>query len=944
MTNAKSHSRIVIVSGDVTMDWNLARSSGLQGSGAAWNAEDCTRAYWQRGGAAMLADLIEDVAEQLRKSNQANWQVRPPDFPRKPLQPADPRYHHSYAMWKLFKYGEHPPFDKEKPAWRVDEFLGLDRCLPDVAPAKVNAGRAKTDDAAQADIIVLDDANLGFRDSERLWPKILVSRKQHPWILVKMAQPIAQGPLWNYLHKHFSERLIVVMTVNDLRLSEVQISRELSWERTAQDFAWELVYNPRVNSLSQCAHVVVSFDTAGAILFSQSPAGGTHKCELFFDPKVVEGMWSQKHQGQVIGYTVCLTTGIARQLMVAPKAPDLQQGVQSGLAAMRKLHLEGYGRRGAPVSAANLVFPHEMIATELAQSVSQFAIAEVQDPVRFVAQAASTTEKAAGDGYWTVLQDRYTGTLDQVAEKIVLEGVEGALEGVPVGQFGKLLTVDRREIEAFRSIRTLIAEYCRQSSPKRPLSIAVFGAPGAGKSFGIVEVANSLSQQAPVEKREFNLSQFGAPEEILDALHQVRDVGLSGSIPLVFWDEFDTSFGDQSLGWLRYFLAPMQDGKFQEGQITHPIGRAIFVFAGGTSETMEAFDRGAADKEFKAVKGPDFVSRLKGYVNILGPNPKASASDPYYLIRRAILLRSILERDTPQLFQNGRLEIDSGVLRALLQTKRYKHGVRSMESIIAMSLLADKRRFERSALPAEAQLDLHVEAQDFLALLQKMELKGEYLERLAGAAHDVFCDDLRARGYRPGARNDDKLKTHSSLQPYAELPEGEKEQNRGNVRDIASKLAVAGYVMMPARSNEPPFNFPGADLEQLAEMEHDRWMRLKLESGWHYGPRTSKEQKLHKALLPWRKLSAAERARLYTPYDGAVGSTVLPEAEKKKDRVLVRGIPRILSRAGYTVVRVTQENSRASVEKERRNGQNRSDGASPTNRSRQAQRRNRKST
>ncbi len=59
--------------------------------------------------------------------------------------------------------------------------------------------------------------------------------KDRPWILLKMARPLAQGPLWEHLHRDFSDRLIVVATVDDLRLSEVQISRELSWERTAQD-------------------------------------------------------------------------------------------------------------------------------------------------------------------------------------------------------------------------------------------------------------------------------------------------------------------------------------------------------------------------------------------------------------------------------------------------------------------------------------------------------------------------------------------------------------------------------------------------------------------------------------------------------------------------------------------------------------------------------------
>jgi hypothetical protein len=185
-------------------------------------------------------------------------------------------------------------------------------------------------------------------------------------------------------------------------------------------------------------------------------------------------------------------------------------------------------------------------------------------------------------------------------------------------------------------------------------------------------------------------------------------------------------------------------------------------------------------------------------------------------------------------------------------------------------------------------------------------LNGELLERMAEAAHDIFCEDLRSKGYSLGTSNDDEQKIHSSLRPYADLPESEKEQNRSNVRDIANKLGLAGYVMMPARSNEPPFNFPGPDLEQLAELEHDRWMRLKLESGWRYAPTTDKNDKLHNALMPWRKLPAAERTRVYAAYDGAVGDGPLPELEKEKDRTLVRGIPRILSRAGYTVVKVAQ--------------------------------------
>ncbi len=876
-----SASLSIVVAGDLTMDWNLARARRFKATPLIWS-EDTTRIFWQRGGSALLADLIQACGCELLDDQSEACSVYQPSSPRSPseIYPDDPRFHHSFALWSHHKYGEKPPFDKEKPAWRVEEFLGLRRSneIPE---------HPIVDDTAEVDLVVLDDAGLGFRDRPDLWPQaVTTSSKKKPWFVVKMARPVAQGPLWDHLHSQYSDNLIVITTANDLRLTEVQISRELSWERTAQDVFWELIHNPCVNALSHCAHVVVSFGTAGAILLSrQEQQKIISKCFLIFDPKVIEGMWEQNHPGGMIGHTSCLTAGIIRQWMFSPKDPNLHLGIQTGLAAMRALHLEGYGERGASIDQVRLEFPVKYIASIMAQGKTNFAMVEVQDPLRFIKYPADPNQRPLSAGFWTILQDRYKGTLDQVAEQIVLKGPENALEGVPLGQFGNLLTVDRQEIEGFRSIRALVSEYCRQSQQKRPLSIAVFGSPGSGKSFGIIEIANSLLP-GQIEVREFNLSQRNSPDELLAALHQVRDVGLSGKIPLVFWDEFDTSLNGEPLGWLRHFLAPMQDGRFQEGQIAHPIGRSIFVFAGGTAANMAEFGQGLSPEAFRAAKGPDFASRLKGYINILGPNPvKSVEGDPYSIIRRAILLRSILKRNVPQLFEKREgkevLAIDRGVLRALLQTREYRHGVRSIESIIAMSQLTGKTAFERSSLPAEAQLDLHVDGQNFLALVQKIELEGEVLEALAGAAHEIFCEGLRESGYQPGSRTDDTLKTHTALIPYVDLPEDFKEQNRQNVRDISTKLTSAGYVMIPARSNEPPFNFPGEDLERLSVMEHERWMKSKLAEGWTLAAETDKDQKLHKALLPWGEL---------------------PENEKEKDRQLVRGIPQILARAGYAIV------------------------------------------
>lgn len=866
----KKPTKSVVVAGDVTMDWNIATSLATKGEYPNWSQDINSSLFWQRGGAAQLADMIEAISMKLPENMQ--YVVRQMDLPRQGVFPFDRHFHHSLTMWTPFKYSELAP--KEKPVWRVEHFLGIDRCTEEsVPPMKI------IEDDPSAQIVVLDDGGLGFRNQEALWPKALLSKKKFAWILLKMGQPVARGPLWELLVNDFSERMVVITTINDLRQTAVQISRNISWERTAQDVCWELTYNPNVNNLSRCAYVVVSFYAAGAILLSWK--SGKVKATLYFDPFAMEGEWERQYPGKIVGYTTCLTTATVRQIMLNPEQPDFARAIQTGIAGMRCLHADGFGERGTPITQVHLHFPIQKITDEISRDLSPLSVASIQDPAQFLLEPAPPECAPIQRGFWTILEDRYTDSLESIARQIVQTGYDKALREVPIGRFGGLVTVDRREIEALHSIQSLIAEYCRYPQ-KKPLSMAVFGPPGSGKSFGVEQVSKSILSEISV--LTFNLSQFGQPEELYDALHQVRDTGLAGKIPLVFWDEFDTTLNGQPLGWLRYLLAPMQDGSFQDGQLVHPIGRCIFVFAGGTSHCMDDFGSQLSEEQKRAAKLPDFVSRLRGFLNVLGPNPQESTSrDPFFILRRAIILRSIFERNMPQIIQNKVVNIDLGILRAFLSTRNYKHGVRSMESIIGMSTLAGKSAYERSCLPSEEQLNLHVDARDFLSLVRQIELEGELLEKLAIAAHEVFCEDLNKKGYRYGPETNNRNKTHSSLLTYEELSEDEKEQNRLNVRDIANKLSHTRYLMRPARSHEHPFNFPEDDLDILSKMEHDRWMNAKLRAGWQYAAKTDKTKKIHKALLPWEKL---------------------PTKEKDKNREMVRGIPRILAKAGYAVEKI----------------------------------------
>ena len=147
------------------------------------------------------------------------------------------------------------------------------------------------------------------------------------------------------------------------------------------------------------------------------------------------------------------------------------------------------------------------------------------------------------------------------------------------------------------------------------------------------------------------------------------------------------------------------------------------------------------------------------------------------------------------------------------------------------------------------------------------------LEKLAEATHEIFHEDLIP-------------KEHKLHKPYAKLSEKEKESNRNNVRDIPNKLSNIGYEIIKNHNKDTIDKFTIYEIEKLAKMEHDRWMQEKLDNGWQYAKKTDRAKKLHKSLIHWEKLS---------------------EDEKEKDRILIKGIPKILLKAGYSIIRQSKK-------------------------------------
>lgn len=692
----KNNLKIAVI-GDVCIDW-LQWPTKPKDEGLNWELYRGTRMVAKPGGALLLAEFMRMASDATVISPKL-----------KNIEKISPEeVLHSNAELDIYPYSCGSK-DKDKMVYRIKHCKGFSG--PTTGHPKL---LSLYNDNSDAEMVIIDDAGDGFRDHKENWPSAISAYGKRPIVVYKMSRPLAEGELWKYVCNNHAERLVVVVTADDLRASGLNISRCLSWERTAKDFVWHMNY---FSKLKKCSNLVVRFGLEGAIHYKKT--GDRVESRLYFFPAEIEDGFQEKYPGKMQGlfsaFVAALATKIAIQYAeIKPLTEAVGEGVIDGLFASRELFKCGFGSKVNQPDYPKIKFCNLFPEDE-------------HDYIANVTIPETNSKEYSDPDFWCILNEKNVSTLEDIAKKIIKLGETAALKDIPVRHFGKLKTVDRAEIESLHSIKNLMNEYIKSENFLRPLSIAVFGSPGSGKSFGVTEVAESISQ-GKVMKLEFNASQFESSSDLISALHKVRDLALEGKIPLVFFDEFDSTFEGHELGWLKHFLAPMQDGKFMDQGVMHPIGKSIFVFAGGINSTFKEFSKEEDDKntmqKFKDAKGPDFISRLRGYVNILGPN-QINPNDTVFVIRRAMILRSLLERKAGHLFDNKRhARIDDGILHALINVPNYKHGTRSMEAIIEMSMLSDRKIWAQAYLPPKDQLKLHVDSDEFMRLLVSHTLKG----------------------------------------------------------------------------------------------------------------------------------------------------------------------------------------------------------------------------
>lgn len=833
----------------------------------------------------------------------------------------------SYGVWT-----SHPSGVKDKgPVWRVQKHFGYGPA-PKPGESRDPIYTRAGNPPANPSLVLIDDGGIHYRHqaSNNAWPDF--SSTGSSLFLLKMSAPLCRGDLWPALVEKCADRLIVVVSAEDLRGEDAQIRRRLSWEQCATDALRALHEAPIIRDLLEAAHVIVNFRSAGALWLHRPEAKTKHTARLIYDPAMIEGDFKAAFDGTVYGFQTCLAAAVAHHFVAGlteekpARLAAIERGIVSGLTARRSLLTLGHGPAEPGKEPG---FPVKEIGAVIAATHGGFHSADVPAP-----------DVSASGCQWTILASSETSApvgsavpppaLVSLALLTARYG-RNALSTYPCYCLDKIFTVDRSEIESLRILDRLIRTYKAGEVQEKPLSIGVFGPPGAGKSFAVKALSRAIfGEKVPII--EFNLSQFKDPAELIGAFHRIRDAVLKGITPVAFWDEFDS----RGYEWLQYLLAPMQDGAFQEGQVTHPIGKCVFIFAGGTADRSENFgvnepaemspaerrkfpgyeytERREDEKawhDFKLLKGPDFISRLHGHLDVLGPNPRKNEQhnnppgqpaahpacpDLTWPIRRALMLRGILGlKDDPK--NADVLDMDPGLLYALLSVPQYRHGSRSFEKIL-LTLANDRDRtgprFQRSSLPPDPLLDRETDATAFHNIMNQRNTFKTHadIEALAAAVHQSFLSAAAKAGLDAQIASNPQQAwiIHPAVkQAYDTLTDDLKASNRAAARRIPDHLALIDFVILPQTADDddswtaPLTAALEKHIERLAEAEHLGWMEERTAAGWTWAEKRDNTLKQHPSLVPWVRLS---------PQD------------KEKDRVNIRAISALLNVAGCKAVPV----------------------------------------
>jgi len=155
-------------------------------------------------------------------------------------------------------------------------------------------------------------------------------------------------------------------------------------------------------------------------------------------------------------------------------------------------------------------------------------------------------------------------------------------------------------------------------------------------------------------------------------------------------------------------------------------------------------------------------------------------------------------------------------------------------------------------------------------------------DRLIGGTHETLAIAIHNEYLLQQKETGLSAEINPSLVPWHKLTEDLRESCRRQADHLGKKLATIGYNIEPLRDwNAEFFEFTDPEINKLAKMEHERFVKERLESGWTYsfGPKDLKKR-TNPALISWDHPD-------------------LDDKERDKTLNMVKKIPVFLARAGF---------------------------------------------
>ncbi len=546
-------------------------------------------------------------------------------------------------------------------------------------------------------ILVIYDRDLNFRDyiinhSENKLKDYI--NKVSLGIVIAIEEDLGKKPrdsgtIWlerlsTIVPKEAREKCVVIITADALRESGLNITVTGSLEQAVHDVVDNLHKPPLASIIGTggttfCEHLVVLFRENMVVYINLvKKISWIHICPEF--KRTAQAEPANYGTTTPVRFSI-MTTAIIKSLYRDSALPifieAIQQGIRLGIASCNYLFDQGFcNSESIPTKKREDMSPFDAFEDALCYERREelwkltssqakkkhFQLSSLPFNILKDSKYEAYNSRRKPWNRLNVLRENERKILDNIVIRGLTEAMQKDLysqesesefnnESFPVqtilcpfAEFGKIRTFDPQEAQDYYGLENLLRKYVETPTWIQPLSIAVFGYPGSGKNYTVKQLIKNVTGEKTLTEKTFNLSQFGKYEELAMAFQQIQDMVVHEELPLVVFDEFDCNFEGGPLGWLKYFLAPMQDGQFLDKGHVHGLNRAIFLFTGGVYSTFKEFNEALENdnEKRKSAKLEDFISRLKGHLDIQSINDenktkKTEEKDFRRKLRRAIL-------------------------------------------------------------------------------------------------------------------------------------------------------------------------------------------------------------------------------------------------------------------------------------------------------------------